>query len=303
MRPSTILYTLKQGIKNIFRNIRFSLASVGTMAACIFLFGLFLAIVMNFRYIVHEAEEGVAITVFFEEDTSQEQIDQIGQSIRNRSEVKDVVYMSAEDAWEEFKDDYFGNAADTLAEGFKEDNPLANSASYAVYVNNIETQSDLVTFIEGLEGVRTVNQSKVAADTLSTFNTLIGYVSLAIIAILLGVAFFLISNTVTIGISIRKEEIGIMKLIGATDFFVRAPFIIEGIIIGCVGAALPLVVLYFLYNQVIQYILERFQMLNNIIQFLPVGDVFHYLLPVGLGLGIGIGFLGSIFSVRKHLRV
>lgn len=303
MRLSTIFYILKQGVKNIFRNIRFSLASVGTMAACIFLFGIFLAIVMNFRYIVHTAEEGVAITVFFDEDTSQEQIDAIGQDIRNRPEVKDVVYMSAEDAWNQFKDNYFGESADMLAEGFKEDNPLANSASYAVYVENIESQTDLVEFIEGLEGVRSVNQSKVAADTLSTFNTLIGYVSLAIIAILLAVAFFLISNTITMGISIRREEIGIMKLIGATDFFVRSPFIIEGILIGCVGAAIPLIILYFLYNEVIQYILERFHMLANIMQFLPVGNVYDYLLPVGLGLGIGIGFLGSIFSVRKHLRV
>ncbi|MGI6094760.1 MAG: permease-like cell division protein FtsX [Lachnospiraceae bacterium] len=303
MRLSTIFYILKQGVKNIFRNIRFSLASVGTMAACIFLFGIFLAIVMNFRYIVHTAEEGVAITVFFDEDTSQEQIDAIGQDIRNRPEVKDVVYMSAEDAWDQFKDNYFGESADMLAEGFKEDNPLANSASYAVYVENIESQTDLVEFIEGLEGVRSVNQSKVAADTLSTFNTLIGYVSLAIIAILLAVAFFLISNTITMGISIRREEIGIMKLIGATDFFVRSPFIIEGILIGCVGAAIPLIILYFLYNEVIQYILERFHMLANIMQFLPVGNVYDYLLPVGLGLGIGIGFLGSIFSVRKHLRV
>ena len=303
MRLSTIIYILAQGIKNIFRNIRFSLASIGTMAACIFLFGLFLAIVMNFRYIVHSAEEEVGITVFFEEGISQEQIDSIGQDIRNRSEVKDVEYLSAEDAWDQFKDDYFGESADVLAEGFKEDNPLANSASFAVYVHEIESQGELVEFIEGLEGVRQVNQSKVAADTLSTFNTLIGYISLAIIAILLAVAFFLISNTITMGISIRREEIGIMKLIGATNFFVRAPFIIEGILIGCVGAALPLLFLYFLYNEVVSYILERFQILNNLMQFLPVEDVFHYLLPVGLGLGIGIGLLGSIFSVRKHLRV
>lgn len=301
MRISTIGYILKQGIKNIWRNIRFSMASMATMAACIFLFGLFLSIVMNFRYIVHGAEEGVGITVFFDTGTTQEQIDTIGNDIKERPEVKEVKYESAEIAWNKFKEQYFNGSE--AAEGFKEDNPLANSANYQVFVNKIESQDALVEYIKGLDGVREVNQSKAAADTLSTFNKLIGYVSIGIIVILLAVAFFLISNTITMGISIRREEIGIMKLIGATDFFVRAPFIVEGILIGVVGAAIPLGLLYVLYNQVIHYILDRFHMLTSIVQFLPVGNVFHWLLPVGIGLGVGIGFLGSIISVRKHLKV
>ena len=148
-----------------------------------------------------------------------------------------------------------------------------------------------------MDGVRQVSQSQSAAKTLSTFNKLIGYVSLAIIFILLAVAFFLISNTITMGISVRQEEIGIMKLIGATDFFVRVPFVIEGIILGIIGAVIPMAVLYGLYNQVINYVMTKF------LQFLDVWHVFRILLPVGLGLGIGIGFFGSILSVRKHLRV
>ena len=110
-------------------------------------------------------------------------------------------------------------------------------------------------------------------------------------------------RTITMGISVRQEEIGIMKLIGATDFFVRAPFVIEGILLGAIGAAIPICILYFLYNRIITYIVERFQNIGNFLQFLPVSDVFQYLVPVGLGLGIGIGLIGSIFSVRKHLRV
>ena len=302
MRISTIAYILKQGFKNIWNNLRFSLASIATMSACIFLFGLFLSLLMNFRYIVHSAEEGVAVIVYFENGTKQEQIDQIGSQIEKRAEVSNMEYISADEAWEEYKDIYLEGEDEDIAEGFKE-NPLANSARYNVYLKNVEKQSDLVKFIEGLDGVRKVEQSKQAADTLSSFNKLIAYVSVIIILILLAVAFFLISNTITMGISIRQEEIGIMKLIGATDFFVRSPFVIEGILLGAIGAALPLGALYIMYDKAIGYIVSKFSVLGNFLQFLDVWTVFQFLLPVGIGLGVGIGLFGSIFSIRKHLRV
>ena len=165
------------------------------------------------------------------------------------------------------------------------------------------TQKELVDFASGLEGVRKVNKSDVVANVLSSVNTLVGYVSAAIILILLGVSIFLISNTVTMGITVRREEIAIMKYIGAKDFMVRSPFVIEGLIMGLVGAILPLVLLYFLYGKAIEYIMSKFSILNNIIEFLPVVDVYRYLLPIGLALGVGIGFAGSYFTVRKHLKV
>ena len=269
----------------------------------IFLFGLFLALVMNFRYMVHSAEGGVAVVVYFDEGAKQEQIDDIGAKIRQMTEVDHADYISADQAWEEFRDDYLGGD-ENLAEGFRDqDNPLANSASYQVYLKNVEDQDKVVAEIEKMDGVRDVSQSQSAAKTLSTCNKLIGYVSLAIVFILLAVAFFLISNTITMGISVRQEEIGIMKLIGATDFFVRAPFVIEGIILGTIGAAIPLGVLYGLYNQVIKYVMTKFHLLTGFLQFLDAWHVFRILIPVGVGLGIGIGFIGSMISVRKHLRV
>lgn len=126
---------------------------------------------------------------------------------------------------------------------------------------------------------------------------------MAIIIILLAVSVFLISNTVTIGISVRKEEISIMKYIGATDYFVRAPFVIEGILIGALGALIPDAIIYFLYGNVLGYIQSEFSSLNNILVFLPVEKVFHYFLPLSLIIGVGIGFLGSAITVRKHLKV
>ena len=317
MRISTIGYVGKQGIKNIWRNKMFSLASIATMSACIFLFGLFFSILVNFQYIIRTAEEGVAITVFFEEDATDEQKEEIGEQLENHEGVAEVKYVSADEAWEEFQKEYFGDNPE-LAEGFKDDNPLASSDNYEVYMETMdnddqslvarsrslsETQNELVDFAENLDGVRDVNKSDVVANTLSSVNTLVAIVSIAIIIILLGVSIFLISNTVTMGITVRKEEIAIMKYIGAKDFVVRSPFVIEGLIIGVFGAAIPLTLLYFLYDRAVEYIMTKFQILQNIIDFLPVGTVYQILLPIGLAMGIGIGFLGSFFTVRKHLKV
>lgn len=317
MRISTFGYVGKQGVKNIWRNKMFSLASIATMSACIFLFGLFFSILVNFQYIIKSAEEGVAITVFFNDDATEEQKKEIGEQLESRDDVSEVKYVSADDAWAEFQKDYFGDNPE-LAEGFKDDNPLAGSDNYEVYMKTVKgnnkdliakskslsaTQQDLVKFAQSLDGVRQVNKSDVVANTLSSVNMLVAYVSIAIIAILLGVSIFLISNTVTTGITVRKEEIAIMKYIGAKDFVVRSPFVIEGLIIGLFGAVIPLALLYFLYDKAVVYIMEKFSILKNIITFLPVGNVYIYLLPIGLVMGIGIGFLGSYFTVRKHLRV
>ena len=302
MRISTIGYSMKQGVKNIRRNKMFSIASIATMAACIFLFGLFYSIVVNFNYIVEKAEEGVAITVFFNEDTTQEQKDSIGAQLKKEDGVLKVNYVSADAAWNKFKDQYFGESSD-LAEGFKSDNPLANSDNYEVYMTDVASQKKLVSFAESLDGVRKVNKSDTVANTLNSVNKLVWYVSVVIIAILLAVSIFLISNTVSVGIAVRKEEIGIMKYIGATDAFVRAPFLLEGIVLGIIGAAIPLTGLYFGYNAAISYILTKFNVLTGVVDFIPVWQIYQTLLPISLGLGIGIGLIGSFFTTRKHLRV
>ena len=295
---STLFYTLRQGFSNIFRNKWFSLASIATISACLFLFGIFYAIVANFQHIVKTAEEGVSVTVFFDEGISDERIAQIGDMINKRVEVSKVVYISAEDAWNSFKEEYLGEYAD----GFTE-NPLESSMNYQIYLSDVSMQSALVTYLEPVDGIRQINKSEVTATTLSGINSLIGYISVGIIAILLAVSIFLISNTVTIGISVRKEEINIMKYIGATDFFVRAPFVIEGILIGLIGALIPLGAIYLLYHQVIEYVVARFEMLSQLLEFLPLETIFSVLTPVSIIVGVGIGFLGSITTVRKHLHV
>ena len=302
MRISTIGYQTKQGFKNIGRNKMFSIASIATMAACIFLCGIFFSIVTNFRYMVQKAEEGVAITVFFDEEATDAQIKKIGDELKSQNGVLKVNFVSADEAWDSFKDEYFGDAKE-LADGFKDDNPLSGSDNYEVYMSDVSKQKDVVSYAEKLDGVSKVNKSDVVAKTLTSVNRLIYYVSIVLIGILLAVSIFLISNTVTMGITVRREEIAIMKYIGAKDGFVRAPFIIEGLVIGLIGAVIPLVILYFVYDKAVAYVMTKFSLLNNIIEFLPVTTVYRTLLPVGLILGVGIGFIGSAFTIRKHLRV
>ena len=299
MRISTLFYTLKQGIVNIFRNKWFSLASVATISACLLLFGIFFSVVMNFNNIVRTAEQGVSVTVFFADNISEARIQEIGDMIEKRVEVSRIEYISAEQAWEEFRQEYFG---EEYSDGFTE-NPLENSANYEIYLSDVSMQASLVTYLESIGEIRQVNRSEITASTLSGMNALIVYVSIGIIIILFAVSVFLISNTVMIGIQVRKEEINIMKYIGATDFFVRSPFVIEGIIIGAFGACLPLGILYLLYNIVVEFIVQKFAVLSSFLSFLPVMEIFSILVPVCLIMGIGIGFLGSMITVRKHLRV
>ena len=302
MKISTFGYTIKHGIKNIWTNKMFSIASIATMAACIFMFGMFYSIVINFQHVVKDVESGVAITVFFDDGTTQDQIDAIGQEIAMRPEVSSFNYVSAEEAWEEYKLEYF-DGDEAAAASFGTDNPLAGESNYEIYMEDISQQSSLVSYLEGLDHVSRVRQSEMVANTLTDFNRLVSIVSAVIILILICVAVFLISNTVRTGIAVRKEEIGIMKVIGATDYFVRAPFIVEGILIGLIGAAIPLIILHAMYGRIIEYVANRFGFLNNLLTFLPVDTVFQILLPVGLILGVGIGYIGSRVTVRKHINV
>mgnify|MGYP000884061336 FL=1 len=302
MKIRSLAYHIKDGFKNIHRNKMFSLASIATITACIFLFGVFYSIVVNFQYMIKKAETEVCVTVFFDENLSETDIKKLGDTISQRNEVSRIHYTSADEAWENYKAEYFKDYPQ-LAEGFKDDNPLANSSSYEIYLNDASSQATLVTYLENLDGIRQVNRSEATASGLASAARLVSYVAIAIIVILLAVSIFLITNTIVIGITVRKEEISIMKYIGATDAFVDAPFFVEGITIGIIGSIIPLVILRFIYENVINYVMNKFSILQNILAFMPVNDVFRILVPVGILLGIGIGILGSFFAVRKHANV
>ncbi|MDR1549189.1 MAG: permease-like cell division protein FtsX [Hungatella sp.] len=302
MRISTFWYCLKQGVNNICRNILFSLASIATVSACIFLFCLFFSIVINVQYVIKNTESTVGITVFFNEGLDANKIKEIGNKIKARDDVKEVTFTSAEDAWAQAKQEYFGDMQD-LAEGFEEDNPLANSASYTIFLKDLVDQDQVVDWLKSIDGVRKVNYSKTAAEGMNSLSKVIGVLSMLIIGVLLAVAIFLISNTISVAAAFRKNENQIMKLIGATNYMIRAPFVVEGIIIGLVGACIPLVSIYFLYRSTVEYVVTKFSILSGLFQFLPVEAIFPYMAATALALGVGIGFFVSFFTIRKHLKV
>ena len=249
---------------------------------------------------ISKAEQRVGITVFFDEGITDDEISAIGEKIRMRAEIAEIIFTSADQAWEEYKRD---KLSPELVETFGDDNPLENSASYTVYLNDISMQDSLVRYIMEIEGVRKVNNKKDVSENLTGINKVLTVLAVAIIVILLGVTIFLISITISTGVSIRKQEISIMKLIGATNFFIRIPYIVEGILIGLIGSIIPLIIIYFVYTHVISYVAGRFTMLSSLLNFLPVETLYNNLIPISLLIGIGIGFFGSFITVRKHLHV
>lgn len=251
---------------------------------------------------VQHVERTVGITVLFDENLTETEIQALGVEISQRPEVRIANYVSAEAAWDSFKSEYFAGHEE-LAEGFADDNPLAGSASYEIYLNDIDEQEGLVAYLESMEGVRQVNYSNTVAAGFSNFNRMIGLLSLVITGVLLAVAVFLINNTISVAAAFRKQESQIMRLIGATNFMIRAPFIVEGVLIGLAGAFIPLVGMYVLYTRTVVYLMERFHMLSDLLYFIPIGEIYPMMVGVALILGIGIGFFGSFFTIRKYLKV
>lgn len=302
MRISSLFYSIKQGLKNIRRNLLFSLASVGTIVSCLFLFGIFYCIIVNFRAAMTDIENTVTISVFFDKGISDDNISLIGEQIRLRKEVNTLDFISADQAWEQYAKEKYEDYDAAMA-AFAGDNPLKDSASYKITLKDLNNQAEFVQYLKDLQGVRKVLTSEVTADGIAALNSVVTYASIGIIVILLLVSIFLISNTITIGITVRKEEIAIMKLIGATNFFVRAPFIVEGVVIGLVGSLIPLGLVYYLYDHIVQYIIGRYSVVQSLFAFVPIEDLFTVLIPVSAGIGIGLGLIGSLLTTRKHLKV
>ena len=298
MRIRTFFYTIGQGIKSLFRNGWYSIASVATITACLFLFGMFYTIIVNFQHMVRSAEEGVSVTVFFKEGTSEDEIQVLKAEVEERPEGSKVDSQTADEAWDSFKKQYLGD----YAGGFP-DNPLEGDDNLQIYMKNVSQQANLVTYLESVNIVREVKRSEVTAMTLSAVNRLITLISAGVILVLLGVSIFLISNTVTIGIEIRRNEIEIMKYVGAGDFIVRGPFVIEGMLIGLIGSLIPLALIYVLYGEAVEYFSSKFSILSMFLQFYSPAVIFQKLMPITLGVGVGIGILGSLSSVRRHLNV
>lgn len=295
-------YTFGQGLKNIQRNKLFSIASIATMAACVFLYGILYFVLINVQYIIEEAETSVGVTIFFDEGIEAEKIIEIGNELDALVEefgISEVRYMSSEETWEYYKQEYLN---EELAATFGDDNPLEDSMSYTVYFEDVSSQPKAVERFKEIDGVRKVNDSNDVVTTLTKVNTALSIGTVIIVGLLLAIAAFLISTTVTMGVTVRKREISIMHLIGATDLFIRGPYLVEGALIGLLGVCFPLSILYAVYYKVVALIVGKFSGMFMAVNFVEIGEVFKVIVPISLAMGVGIGLLVSSITLSKQLK-
>ena len=295
-------YVFKTGFRNLGNKKLFSFASIGTIASSVLVFCIFFVLAFNIKGLIQKVETTVGIQVFFEEGLTEDEIQSIANKNFYTEDVKSIKFKSSNEAWDKFKKEYFDNKTE-LAAAFEDDNPLANSASYEILLNDITKQYDYVNFLKTIEGVRQVNYSNVLIETLTKLNVGISTFSFILIILLLIIAMILISNTITLSSQFRRKENEIMKLIGATNFMIRAPFVIEGFFIGFFGSLIPIVAVCALYNYLMNLLVKNASFLSNI--FTPV-DLITIALPMastGIITSCIICMVVSFFTIRKHLKV
>ncbi len=292
---SSITYLLKEGIKGLWKNRTMSFASVIVLVSCLILTGIAVLISLNMDSAMRSLESENSITVFLDEDLPQLKAIQIGEQIRTVDNINSVEFVNSEDALmnilETLEDD--GTVFSELA---NEENFLPDA--YTISMAELDVYDQTIADIEAIEGVDYCTDYSVIADTLNDLDTLIRYGSIAIVAILGIVALFIISNTVKVTMFSRRVEISIMKSVGATNLFIRIPFIVEGLIIGLISGAISATVVFFAYDQIAQ-------MVYSMITFIEVVDIRQYTFYLFAAYGIigGLfGIMGGVISIGRYLK-
>lgn len=305
MKLRSIRVCVKQGMQGIWRNRLMVVASVLTVSVCLFILGVVFCLVANVRQFTEDLDDSLGIIAFLSENVTEESVPTLLEQVENMDGVKEVVYVSAEEAWERFKEsmnfsEQFGEETMTQLD---RDNPLANSASFQIYLYEASSQNDFVAALQTMPQFRRIIYSSTTADMLSNMSSLITWGGMALIMLLIFVAVLLISNTIKLSVFVRRTEIGIMKYIGAKNSFVKIPFVVEGMIIGVLGAVLPAILIYFSYNSMIQVVVQQFSGFSQLIHFINANTIVLQLLPIFFAVGIIVGVMGSTLSLRKYLKV
>lgn len=299
MRPSSIKYFFREGFGSLIRNRLMSVASIATVAACVFIMSFSYCIVSNLQYILRQMEDDIGIAVFLDDDISNDRIVSIGEEIKNLEHVSSYEYISPDQALEDLKQEW--DAGDIL-DGFdRETNPL--SSSFQISLDGIEYQSQVLDELNKIEGIRNIRHAQSETEILLKVNNAISVFGIAVIIILGIISVVIIMNTIKISVYSRKNEINIMKYVGATDWFIRWPFVIEGVLIGFIGSLIPMALSWPLYGRSISVIYKYLPVVQNIVQFRQSSDIFTVLMPVAIMFGVILGVTGSITSMKKHLKV
>lgn len=294
MKLNTTKYIIKEGIINTYRNALMSLASVGVVTASMIILGIFLAITINLTYNTEIFKQQPQMQVFCDPELDDRQIMVIEQTIRTDSRVKTHTYVSKKEAFEKTKE-MLGNDKDII-EGLDES---FMSVSFVIELYNLADAQDVVETFEQIPGVGKVKYSQKTIDVILKVATWVQVGNISLIIILLAISIFIISNTIKLTVFARRKEINIMKYIGATDWFIRWPFVVEGVIIGLVGAAIGFIAISIGYG----LFSGKYTQGINIIKFVDLRDLQFEVIYTFSLVGIIVGALGSTISIRKYLRV
>ena len=289
-----IRYFIREGFKNIWVNRMMTVASVCVLMVCLVLLGSSLLISINVRTLISHLEDTNQIMVYIKDNIDQNGITAMGQALEGLPNVEKVIFVSKQEALESQKKALGSDAV--LLQGYENDNFYPNA--YRVQVKDMNLYSTTAGAISKLSGVDAVKANSDIAGKLSNINRVIGMVGFWLFVILAIVSLFLISNTIKVAVYVRRREINIMKFVGATDGFIRWPFVIEGILLGLMSGALACVVQWYVYRALIS---RLFDVLN--VHIIAFGGNYGYVAAAFVGTGILVGVLGSMISVRRYLRV
>ena len=301
MKYSILGYFIGEGFSNVFKNKKSTGASLMIMCATMIIFGIFLILGENINHFVDEVESEQGISVFVKNEATQEQIDELGEKIRAIDGVNTVDFVSKDEALEQMKE-RFGERQDLL-EGYEGENNIF-TASYVVTLTDLtkskSVQDQISTYTDV---VKKINSKDEVTSTLINLAKGIKIVTGVILVLLVIISIFIIANTIKLTVHARRKEISIMKYVGATNNFIRWPFIVEGMIIGILASIISIVIVGFAYNFVAEKLVnaEFMQLIN--MSLISFSDMFSSIIFVYMLLGIGIGVLGSVISMRKYLKV
>lgn len=295
MKLSTSEYFIKEVYTSFKRNIWMTLASIFTVVLSLFILGFFSIVILNLNKMADTLESQVQISVYLKDDLSQEEIDETKETLSKIEGLQDIKFTTCEEAMENFKE-RLGDQQ-FLLDALDDTNPLPDSFSLTVTSpQQVKTIADTVV---ALDSVESASYSQDIINHLFNLTHLIRLIGVALIILLTGAAIFIISNTIRLTVFARRKEIAIMKYVGATDWFIRWPFLLEGICLGFIGGGLATIFLYIVYNQVTQEVYEAMAFFPLI----PQHPFINYISLAILVAGIIIGALGSTISLKRFLKV
>ena len=295
-------YIFKSAFENLGTKKLFTIASIGTISCSVLIFCIFFVLGTNIHEMIKTIETTIGIQVFFESDYDENEIQNIANNNFLTDDVKSMKFISSDQAWDNFKENYFaGNT--NVAQAFEDENPLAKSASYEILLNDIEKQEDYVKFLKTVNGVRDVRYSSSLIKILTNLNKAISYFSIGLIVILILIAIILIANTISVASQYRKQECEIMKLIGATNFMVRAPFVIEGLLIGFFGSIIPLILVISTYNYVFLMLLDKTMIISSVLNPVPIENFMFDMSTISSTVSIFLCTFVSYITINRHINV